>query len=94
MENDIEKGDVDIFRDIFVWYLGIDLFYMFILLLVDVVCMLLFLELFYVYDFCKLFYVYDFCKSVWGRGWICNYKIILFFVFLGYINEVGEVFRV
>lgn len=85
MENDIEKGDVDIFRDIFVWYLGINLFYMFILLLVDVVCMLLFLE---------LFYVYDFCKSVWGRGWICNYKIILFFVFLGYINEVGEVFRV
>lgn len=51
MENDIEKGDIDIFRDIFVWYLGMYLFYMFILLLVDVVCILLFVELFYVYDF-------------------------------------------
>lgn len=83
MENDIEKGDVDIFRDIFVWYLGIYLFYMFILLLVDVVCILCYF----------MFMIFD-KVCVLGGGWICNYKIILFVVFLGYINEVGEVFRV
>lgn len=50
MENDIEKGDVDIFRDTPVRYLGIYLFYMFILLPVDAACMLLLSELFYVQD--------------------------------------------
>lgn len=50
MENDIEKGDVDIFRDTPVRYLGIYLYYMFILLPVDAACMLLLSELFYVQD--------------------------------------------
>lgn len=59
MENDIEKGDVDIFRDTPVRYLGINLFYMLILLPVDAACMLLLLE---------LFYVHDSRKSVWGLG--------------------------
>lgn len=68
MENDIEKGDVDIFRDTPVRYLGMYLFYMLILLPVDAACMLLLLELFYVHDSRKLFYVHDSRKSVWGRG--------------------------
>lgn len=59
MENDIEKGDVDFFRDTPVRYLGINLFYMLILLPVDAACMLLLSE---------LFYVHDSRKSVWGRG--------------------------
>lgn len=50
MENDIEKGDVDIFRDTPVRYLGMYLFYMLILLPVDAACILLLSELFYVHD--------------------------------------------
>lgn len=50
MENDIEKGDVDIFRDTPVRYLGTYLFYMLILLPVDAACILLLSELFYVHD--------------------------------------------
>lgn len=50
MENDIEKGDVDIFRDTPVRYLGTYLYYMLILLPVDAACIFLLSELFYVYD--------------------------------------------
>lgn len=59
MENDIEKGDVDIFRDTPVRYLGMYLFYMLILLPVDAACILLLSE---------LFYVHDSRQSVEGRG--------------------------
>lgn len=59
MENDIEKGDVDIFRDTPVRYLGMYLFYMLILLPVDAACILLLAE---------LFYVHDSRQSVWSGG--------------------------
>lgn len=68
MENDIEKGDVDIFRDTPVRYLGMYLFYMLILLPVDAACTLLLAE---------LFYVHDSRQSVEGRGGGGNYSRVV-----------------
>lgn len=64
MENDIEKGDVDIFRDTPVRYLGMYLFYMLILLPVDAACILLLAEL--------MFMILD---KVWRGGGGVNMQL-------------------